>query len=379
MMHQDDFFTPEDIDRQIDQVSQGKAGERADAEALAYLRSYYRTAPLQEQAMLNRIWGRIAPALPSGQEQERENMMQDRSGDVLDQSAPYSTMSRGQPQRPRRALFMRRLETLAAVAFLIILVGGMALVFYTIRHTPVGTGSNHPTATPTTAHALFQVTAVDMVVTPASIAGRACGTQLTVTYIATFHVAPNSAGGVVQFGYTVNNGRGQQMARLTFGPGETRKTYTFTWSGALPVDHTYPEPGGVQVTSPNALTSKLVGPTGMCTTAAFRVTAIDMAVSPTSIAGLACGSSLTVTYTATIHVAPGSPGGTVLFGYTVNNGRGEQMARLTFGPGETTKTYTFTWSGTLPPDHTYPGQGGVQVTSPNAITSALVGPTGRCK
>jgi len=217
-----------------------------------------------------------------------------------------------------------------------------------------------------------------MSVTPASIAGKTCGTNLTVTYTATFHVVPNSAGGVVQFGYTVNNGRGQSMASLTFSPGEMTQTYVFTWSGALPVDHTYPEPGGVAVTSPNAITSTLVGPTGMCTPAAFRVTSIDMAVSPSSIAGLACVTNLTVIYTATIHVAPGSPGGTVKFLYTVNNGRGSSMASLTFGPGVTTQAYNFAWSGALPADHTYPEPGGIEVTSPNSINSALVGPTGMC-
>ncbi len=260
MRHQDDFFTPEEVDRQIEQVSQLKEGERADAEALAYLRSYYRTVPFQEQEMLDRIWSRIASTLPSEQEEqahEQESVLRDRP-------VAGSTMSRGRPQRPRRASLMQRLGMLAAAVFLIVLIGGMALVFYAARHTTVGTGSSNPTAPPATVHAPLKVTSVDMSVAPPSIAGIACGTHLTVTYTATFHVAPNSAGGVVQFGYTVNNGRGQSMAKLTFGPGETTKTYTFTWSGALPADHTYPEPGGIEVTSPNAVTSALVGPTGMC-------------------------------------------------------------------------------------------------------------------
>lgn len=260
MMGQDDFFTPEEVDRQIDQVRQLKEGERADAEALAYLRSYYRADPFQEQEMLDRIWSRIAPGLASQrdeQAQEQENVLRDRP-------APGSMLSRGRPQRPRRTSLMQRLGMLAAAVFLVVLIGGLALAFYATRPTPVGTGSGHPTAPPTTAHAPFQVTSVAMSVTPASITGRACGTHLTVTYTATFHVVPNSAGGVVQFGYTVNNGRAQRLARLTFGPGETTKTYTFTWSGALPADHTYPEPGGIEVTSPNAITSALVGPTGRC-------------------------------------------------------------------------------------------------------------------
>lgn len=217
-----------------------------------------------------------------------------------------------------------------------------------------------------------------MAVNPTSIAGMACGTNVTVTYTATFHVAPGSAGGVVKFDYTVNNGRGSTPASITFDKGQTSKTYPFKWSGALPLDHTYPEPGGVIVTSPNSVSSPLVGPTGTCSAAAFKVTSVSMAVSPTSIAGMKCGTNVTVTYTATFHVAPDSNGGTVQFQYTVNNGRGSTPASLVFAPGETTRTFSFTWSGALPLDHTYPGQGGVQVTSPNSLTSALLGPTGQC-
>ncbi len=243
---------------------------------------------------------------------------------------------------------------------------------------PTPTPGVTPTSTPTIPAAQFKVTSVDMAVNPTSIAGITCGTNLTVTYTATFHIPANSPGGTVQFGYTVNNGRGESMASVTIAPGETTKTYSFTWQGNLPPDHTYPEPGGVNVTSPNQLISPLVGPTGTCTVAAFKVTGVDMAVNPTSIAGKVCGTNVTVTYTATFHVSPGSPGGTVQFGYTVNNGRGESMASITFAPGETTKTYSFTWQGNLPSDHTYPEPGGVNVTSPNQLTSSLVGPTGMC-
>ena len=133
-----------------------------------------------------------------------------------------------------------------------------------IYNNPTPTPGVTPTSTPTTPAAQFKVTGVDMAVNPTSIAGLTCGTNLTVTYSATFHVPANSPGGTVQFGYTVNNGRGQSMANISFAPGETTKTYSFTWQGNLPPDHTYPEPGGVSVTSPNQLTSALVGPTGMC-------------------------------------------------------------------------------------------------------------------
>src|SRR5438067_2507538 len=274
---------------------------------------------------------------------------------------------------------MQRLGILAAAVFLVALVGSMAMVFYAVRHTNGGTASPNPTSPLSTAPVPLSVTSVNMSVTPASIAGLSCGTNLTVTYTATFHVSPNSVGGTVQFEYTVNNGRGQTPASINFNPGETTKSYIFTWSGALPIDHTYPEPGGVQVTSPNQLTSPLVGPTGQCTSlAAFQVTKVDMTVSPTTIQGLSCGTSIVVTYTATIHVAANSPGGTVQFSYTVNNGRGQTPASITFSPGQTIRTYSFTWRGALPVDHIYPEAGGIQVTSPNQLTSTLVAPTGQC-
>lgn len=125
------------------------------------------------------------------------------------------------------------------------------------------TVNSSPTPSPASA-VPFKVTSIDMAVNPTTIAGLKCGTYITVTYTATFHVAPNSPGGTVQFMYTVNNGRGSTMASLVFAPGETTKTYTFTWSGNLPPDHTYPEPGGVMTSSPNQVTSQLVGPSGMC-------------------------------------------------------------------------------------------------------------------
>ena len=170
--------------------------------------------------------------------------------------------SRG--SHPRRASLMQRLGVLAAAVFLVALVGSMAVVFYAARHPHGGTASPQPTSTLTTAHVPLKVTSVSMSVRPGSIANLSCGTNLTVTYTALFHVTPNSVGGTVHFNYTVNNGRGQTPASITFNPGQTSRTYRFTWSGVLPIDHTYPGPGGIQVTSPNQLTSQLVAPTGRC-------------------------------------------------------------------------------------------------------------------
>jgi hypothetical protein len=377
----DEFFSAEEVDRQIERVSQFKEGDRRDAEAMAYLRSYYQTDAKLEQETLDRIWNRIASAPLFEQDMQASEKELPMQNPLQNPQTQYDAGAMGSSRgsHSRSSPLFQRLGTLAAAVLLVALVGSMAIVFYAVRHPNGGTGSPHLPSATSTARVPLLVTSVSMSVTPESIAGVSCGTNVTVTYTAVFHVKPKSAGGTVQFNYTVNNGRGQTPASITFSPGQTTKSYTFTWSGALPADHTYPGPGGVQVTSPNQLTSSLVGPTGQCrSSAAFQVTKVDMMVSPTSIQGLSCGTSIVVTYRATIHVAANSPGGTVQFSYTVNNGRGQTPASITFSPGQTIRTYTFTWSGALPADHTYPGPGGIQVTSPNQLTSPLVAPTGMC-
>ena len=262
MAEKDEFFLPEEIDRQIESVSQFKEGDRIDAKALAYLRSFYQADAQQEQESLDRIWNRIASATffeQDTQESEKELAMQNPH-----MQYGGGTMGNSRESHSRRASLMQRLGVLAAAVFLVALVGSMAIVFYAARHTPEGTASPPPTSTHSTARVPLKVTSVSISVTPGSIANISCGTNLTVTYTALFHVGPNSAGGTVHFNYTVNNGGGQTPASITFSPGQTMRTYSFTWRGALPADHTYPGPGGIQVTSPNQLTSLLVAPTGMC-------------------------------------------------------------------------------------------------------------------
>lgn len=112
----------------------------------------------------------------------------------------------------------------------------------------------------------------------------------------------------------------------------------------------------------------------------FSVTSIDMSVSPSTLAGLVCGSYLVVTYTATFHTTISSTTNFVVFGYTTDGGRsgGASGHSLVFAPGQDSEGFTFTWAGNLPLDHTSPGLGGVLVSSPNSINSMLVKPTGEC-
>ena len=270
MMHHDEFFTPQDVDRQIDQASQHSDAEAADVEMLAYLRSHYQLDDSRDQEMLGRIWSRLAPAVASSQfQREQENMsdLRDRSDYDLSRISLRANGGQGAQSRP-----LGRFLGVLAVAVVVALLASVFVVLAKQRDGTT-TPAVHPTAThagpaPTAtgnAAVPLQVTAITMSVTPASLAGMACGTNVTVAYTATLHLAANNPGGTVQFNYTVDNGRGDTSASITVNPGETTKTYTFSWSGALPADHTAPGPGGIQVTSPNQITSPLIAPTGQCT------------------------------------------------------------------------------------------------------------------
>ena len=126
--------------------------------------------------------------------------------------------------------------------------------------------------------------------------------------------------------------------------------------------------------------SHLASSTSFATTnaATFSVTSIDMSVSPTNVSLWKCGSYIQVVYNAVFHVISGSNGGTIVFSYTLNNGRSRTPEKLTIIPGQHLSNFVFTWQGSLPIDHTYPGLGGVLVTSPNAIRSQTVAPAGKC-
>jgi hypothetical protein len=221
---------------------------------------------------------------------------------------------------------------------------------------------------------------VDLAVSPASLNGTACGSTMTFTYTATFHIPAGTNGGTIQFEYTLDNGHSSTTASVPVSPGQTTQTYTFTSTGKVGGQYAYPGVAEVMVTSHNVVNSPQVQPGGSCGAAAsFEVTSIDMAVSPTSMNGTACGTQITVTYTATFHLAAGGPGGTIYFTYTVNNGRSSTNASIPVATGQTTAMYSFTWSGQLPADHTSPGLGGVTVESPNQVQSPLVAPTGACR
>ncbi len=110
--------------------------------------------------------------------------------------------------------------------------------------------------------------------------------------------------------------------------------------------------------------------------ASFRVRTIAISVRPASIAGMTCGTPVNVTYTATITIASGSPGGTVKL--TWNIGSTSTPASVTFAAGETVKTVSITDMGTLASNNSYPRNGSITSTSPNVVNSTMIRPAGTC-
>jgi hypothetical protein len=131
--------------------------------------------------------------------------------------------------------------------------------------TPTPTHGTTPTATPTSVP--FQVTTIEMVVNPLTINGMPCGTQLTVTYTATFNVPAKGPGGAVQFTYTTDGGRTTKTGLVQFNPGQTSKQFQFASSGMLELNGAFPGTGQVTTTSPNVVSSQTAIPTGACTPA----------------------------------------------------------------------------------------------------------------
>ncbi len=162
----------------------------------------------------------------------------------------------------------RRSFSIAAplcAALVVALLAGVLHWFGAVQGgAPTRITGSAPTHAPTATSAPLTVTSVDLTVSPASVVGKPCGSAATFTYTVTFHIPAGTTGGTIQFGYTLNNGRSQASAAVTVGPGQASATYTFTSSGTLLADHTYPSVAMVMVTNPNNVSSPQVKPSGAC-------------------------------------------------------------------------------------------------------------------
>ena len=162
---------------------------------------------------------------------------------------------------------------------------------------------------------------------------------------------------------------------MGMGTYTTPVSYTTSFAGIQEgVVAVYHNNGGLSAEKATAVIMKVLLNPAQQT---LRVSSVDLVVSPSSIAGLNFGSSITLTYTATFHVQAGATGGTIEFLYTWNNGRASPSGSVNVPPnGPSTVTFTYIATGRLGGAYAFPGVAQMNVTSPNVVQSNQVIPSG---
>jgi hypothetical protein len=101
---------------------------------------------------------------------------------------------------------------------------------------------------------------------------------------------------------------------------------------------------------------------------------VSAVVSPGSVTGIPCNTTITVTYSVTVTIAPNSNGGTVVVGMFVGNYH--RYGSIVFPPGTTVQHLAFSTTPTL--THTTPPPIMFASTTPNAVSAGSVKPAGQC-
>ncbi len=244
--------------------------------------------------------------------------------------------------------------------------------------TPATTAVSSPAASPTSAQASgpLHLTGVALGVNPSSFSGIPCGTTTNIVFTASISVAENGGGTV---SYTWNLFNTTMPGSVTFAPGETDKTVTYTLSNyTVQLSSTSSVFGSLSAnTSGNALSSSRNGPGGVCKLPGpFQVVGISITASPASLTGILCTSTITVVYTATIAIASDSNAGTVQLVWTVGNLH--PGVSVFFAPTQTVKVVTYSETGKIGRASPFPHGAALSSTSPNAVSSASIKPAGVC-
>lgn len=234
-----------------------------------------------------------------------------------------------------------------------------------------------PTASPTTALAPLHVSGFAMAVTPGNLSSITCGATTNLVFSAAISVS-ESTGGTLP--YTWNVGSTHTSGTVTFTAGQTSKVVSYTASGVtVQYGSTITSATLTAGSGSTASTSSVVKPVGNCTLPGpFRVVSITLSLTPTSLTGIACNSSISVVYTATIAIGADSNAGTVAL--TWNVGTYHPTTSVVFAPLQTVRTITYTEPGKLVAHNTngFPRITSLSSTSPNALTSSSTKPIGAC-
>ncbi len=253
---------------------------------------------------------------------------------------------------------------------------GAADTFSTII-SPTPSSSPALSPTPSAALAPLHITGVVIGVSPSNISSIACGASTNLVFTATITSNSGNLGGQVPYTWNIN--QTNISGSVTFTPGQTTKTVTYTLSGVV-IQLSSPSAvsGLITVGNPgSSITSSTVGLTGVCRLPGpFQVVHLSISTNPASISNIACGTTINVTYTATVTIAPDSNAGTVQLVWSY--GGSHPATSVAFAPTETVKTVSVTLTGKLGRFTGFPRAVSIASTSPNAVSSASAQPSGTC-
>lgn len=230
--------------------------------------------------------------------------------------------------------------------------------------------------TPSVTLTPLQIVGVSVAVNPGGISNIACGSSTNFVFTATITSSSGNAGGQVPYTWNINHST--IPGSVTFAPAETSKTVTYTLNNVVIQLNSASSLGGsITVGSPGKSISSSIGIAGACRLPGpFQVVGLSISTNPASVTGIACGTTITVTYIATITIAPNSNAGTVQLSW--NFGDSHPSSSVTFAPAQTVHTLSLTGKSyrlsrflKFPPAT-------IASTSPNAVTSATAQPVGVC-
>ena len=235
--------------------------------------------------------------------------------------------------------------------------------------------TSSPTPMPTTTGGgALHISNVSVSINPTTLVSISCGSTTDITFTATLYANVGSGGGQVAYTWTINGANTPGM--ITFGENETSKTVIYTLSAVSIQYNAVNIPVTFSVNSPNQITSAPARVAGNCTFPnPLAVTGISLTTSLASLTGLACGTSATVTYTATITIGANSVGGQVVLLWQFP--RFKHETKVLFSPGTTTQTAVYVITQPLKRNAPFPG-GSLASTTPNVVSSNTAGPGGTC-
>ena len=238
-----------------------------------------------------------------------------------------------------------------------------------------GLGSLSPiTGTTSGSPVSLQILNVAVAITPVTLQSVDCGSSIDVNLTATIYANVGNSGGTVNYTWNINNSL--THGSVAFEANEAKKEVTYNISNVLIQYNQVNIAVVFTVNTPNTLTTPLAKVAGNCTfPGAFVVTGVSVGVSPASVANIVCGTTITVTYTATISAAADSNGGVVLLQWHFP--RFNHQAKVIFSPGVVTQTTTYVITTKLARNVPLLSAW-VTSTTPNVLASNQAGPTGIC-